>query len=76
LLRKIFNTLVYWEWEVLNTLMKKSYSEQLLESVAKLQTIAALIEGEMKDLALSGEVRELADKLRTRFRQDVGYRSI
>ena len=65
-------------WGVLNITMIKSYqidlykktvakermlSQQLLESVAKLHTVAKLVEDELGDWELAREIRLIADRL-------------
>jgi hypothetical protein len=69
-------------WGVLNITMIKSYqvdlykktvakermlSQQLLESVAKLHTVAKLVEDELEDLELAREIRLIADRLNKAF---------
>jgi hypothetical protein len=42
---------------------ERTRSQQLLESVAKLHTVAKLVEDEIQDLELAREIRLIADRL-------------
>lgn len=42
---------------------ERMLSQQLLESVAKLHTVAKLVEDELEDLELAREIRLMADRL-------------